>query len=129
MSSSASSNPFLACNATELYQLCRKQGMNISPDTSREDMAAYLYGDKEAPEEGEHLIDDWRQAIMAFLTDHWQVVRAQVNCPAKNLMKEPLEPGEKRACFNCVDTQVLACVVTNPENEELIQLKRKRKTP
>jgi hypothetical protein len=121
---SSTSELFDDCNHTELYQLCRRLGINVSPATPKEQLRAYLLGEQEPPESTTHSIDVWRNAIMEFLSDHWQVVRAQITCPAKNL-KDELEPGEKRACFNCIDVQVLSCVVQNPENEYAIQLRRK----
>lgn len=114
-------NLFSDCNHTELYQLCRRLGMNINPATPNREMIAYLQGDVELPVGQSHNMDEWREALMAFLSDHWQVVRAQIDCPARNLMDEKLEPGVKRACFNCIDTQVISCLVQNPENESLIQ--------
>jgi hypothetical protein len=54
---------------------------------------------------------------MGFLLDHWTVVRSTLECPAKT--------GDPLACFNCVDAQVISCLVQNPDDEHLIHLKRK----
>lgn len=107
---------FADCNHTELYQICRRQGMRVAPSEPREKLIAYLLGEEEPPPV-DHVVDSWRHGIMGFLLDHWQTVRSQLSCPAKN--------GDPRACFTCTDSQVIACVASNPDNEELIQLKRK----
>lgn len=125
MQSSSDSELFAACNHTELYQICRRLGMNIPPYTPSDFMRAYIVGDEEIPAAPGHQIDSLREAIMSFLSDHWQVVRAQVQCPAKNLKDEAIEPGKKRACFNCTDARVLSCIASNPENEDLILMRRK----
>lgn len=124
-SSPTSEDLFAACNHTELLQICARLGLKVSPATPSSRLINYLLGNEEVPEGSTNNIDAWRQALMDFLADHWQVLRAQISCPAKNLKNEELQPGEKRACFNCVDVQVISCLVQNPANEELIQLKRK----
>lgn len=119
MPSSSNSETFRDCNHTELYQLCRRQGFIVAPSTPPDRLIAYLMGEEEPPQET-HVVDSWRHGIMGFLLDHWQTVRAQLSCPAKD--------GDPRACFNCIDTQVIACLASNPENEDLIQLKRKNES-
>ncbi len=80
-------------------------------------MIAYLLGEEE-PTPIENVFDSWRHGIMGFLIDHWQVVETQLTCPAKS--KDP------RACFECVDAQVVSCVVQQSEHDQqLIELKRK----
>lgn len=116
MQSSTVSEPFADCNHTELYQICRRQNLSVSPSDSKENLIAYLLGEKEPPPHG-HVVDSWRHGIMGFLLDHWQTVRSQLTCPAKS--------GDARACFNCIDSQVIACVASNPDSEPLIQIKRK----
>ena len=117
MSSSGNSEQlFEDCNHTELLQICRRVGLRISPSTPKEKMIAYLLGEEEPPIE-DNVVDSWRHGLMGFVLDHWQTIRSQLACPAKT--------QDPRACFTCCDTQVIACVVGNPENEELINLKRK----
>jgi hypothetical protein len=90
--------------------------MNVAPSEPRENLIAYLLGEAELPP-CTHVVDSWRHGIMGFLLDHWQTVRSQLSCPAKS--------GDPRACFTCIDAQVIACVAGNPDSEELIQLRRK----
>ena len=101
-------------NHTELYQLCRAAGLHVSPAASREELMAYLIGDAEPPPMNEttHPIDSWRHGIINFLLDHWAVVEGQLKCPARQLMTD------KRPCFQCLDTQAIACVVQNPGRKE-----------
>lgn len=111
------SQAFEACNDTELYQICRRAGIPVVPSTPREKMVAYLLG-LEEPEPIQNPFDQWRLGIMQFLIDHWRVVEAQLACPAKS--KDP------RSCFQCVDTQVMTCIVQqNEHDQKMIQLRRK----
>lgn len=115
-SSAASWGDFFApCNRTELYQICRRNGIFVPPNTSRDDMVEYILGTKEPPEVG-HPIDAWRHGIMGVIIEHADVVQATLNCPAKTL--DPL------ACFQCTDTQVMSCVLQNPNDEHLIATRR-----
>ena len=108
---------FEACNRTELYQICRRVGVPVTPATTREEMIAYLLGEKESPEV-ENVFDTWRNGIMGFLLDHWSVVASQLTCPAKS--------GDPRSCYQCVDAQVISCVVQQtPYDQKLIELRRK----
>lgn len=115
----STASEFADCNHTELYQICRRLGLRIAPNTDKEKMIAYLMGEEEPPP-CDHPVDSWRHGLMGFLLDHWQTVRSQLTCPAKS--------GDPRACFNCLDAQVITCIADNPENEDLIQLKRKNET-
>ena len=108
---------FEQCNHTELYQICQRLHLNVHPGLSKGTLIALLLGEEEPSPEWTNAIDSWRHAIMAFLLDHWQVVRAQLACPAKT--------GDPLACFNCIDAQVVSCLVQNADEEHLIQLKRK----
>lgn len=112
-----SSDEFLeTLNETELYQVCLNADLRISPASSKEDMIAYLLGTKEPPEEP-HEIDAWRRGIMGFLLDYWKVMEAQLKCPAKS--------GDPKACFQCLDTQVITCIVTNAPAEQHIRKHKK----
>lgn len=129
---------FERCNETELYQRCRKAGLVVQPGTPKKELIAYLLGDEE-PAPRVHEMDSNRMGLIGFLLDYWSVVRAQISCPAKALETEvdadfhPLPDWETRvsntrkpiACFSCVDTQVLSCLVQNETNRNLIQLKKK----
>ena len=117
MRSSSASDLFAHCNHTEVYQICRRLGLAVDPAMPRDQMISFLTGDAEPPVEERNTVDSWRHGIMGFLLDNWEVVRAQLDCPAKS--------GDPRACFSCVDARVISCVATNPENEHLIQIKRK----
>lgn len=112
------SDLFQACNRTELVQLCVQRGLTPPPYAPKDQLIACLLGDEEPPEDWENPVDSWRHALMGFLLDHWEVVRSQLDCPAKS--------GDPLACFQCADTQVISCIVSNPGNEHLISLKRKR---
>lgn len=118
MTPSEVSNLLDHVNHTELYQTARRVGMTVPASATRQELMNYLLGELELPSEIKHNVDEWRHAIMGFLLDHWQVVRSQLECPAKS--------GDPLSCFECVDTQVIACIVDNPQNELLISLKRKR---
>ncbi len=112
LSASCSDRELLeCCNESELYQNCRRLGLTIPPHTPKDKLIDYLLGEDTPPAEL-HPIDEWRHAIMGFLIDHWPVVFSQLQCPAKS--KDP------RACFTCVDPQVINCVVQNKTNERLI---------
>jgi hypothetical protein len=109
---------FDPCNHTELYQLCRTAGMNVQPNETRENMISYLEGTKEF-QENYHPVDDWRDAIMKVLLDHWTVMASQLTCPAKS--------GDPKSCFRCVDAQVIGCLVSQSEpDQKLISLRRSK---
>jgi hypothetical protein len=79
-------------------------------------MIAYLEGDEEPEpiEEPDHPVHALRHGIMSFLLEHWRQLETQITCPAKS--KDP------RSCFGCIDTQVVTCLVQNPENEHRIEM-------
>jgi hypothetical protein len=114
--STSSSSIFDSLNHTELYQTARAAGFVVLPSEPRANLIAYLLGEKEPPPI-EHNIDMWRNGIMQFLIDHWKQVETQLTCPAKS--KDP------RACFGCVDTQVVSCLVNNEGDLHKIRLHRK----
>jgi len=131
------SEVFERCNETELYQRCKKAGMAVRPGTKKEELILYLLGE-EKPLPIENEVDSWRIGLIGFLLDYWSMVRAQISCPAKILAEEldkdrPRPDWESRvsdyrnpkACFTCLDTQVLSCIIDNETNRSLIQLKKK----
>lgn len=120
----SSSNALERLNHTELYQACRRIGIQVSPKASRAELIQYLAGDADPPplDETTHPIDSWRHGIIRFLLDHWSMLEPQIKCPAKNL-KHHSNPNP-RPCFGCTDAQVIHCVVQNPSNEHLIQVHR-----
>lgn len=123
-----------ACNATELYQLCTRVGLMVSPAMPREKLVSYLIGE-EVPPALEHPVHVWRNGLIGLIEDYWTSIEAQLRCPAKELgpptkegeppKPDPSDPKTPRACYRCVDTRVLACLVENAKHENLIQLHRK----
>lgn len=117
-----SDSPLHALNKTELYQTCRRVGINVHPRTTKLEMISYLEGSQEAPPlpEEQHPIDAWRLGLINFISDHWKVLQPQLKCPAR-MLHHPQNP-DPRPCFRCTDAQVITCVVSNPQTEHLIQL-------
>lgn len=110
------SSIFDKCNHTELYQSAIDAGLPAQPTNSKEELAAMLEGTLE-PEPKYHIVDSYRDAIMAFVNDYKIKLASQLTCPAKSL--------DPRACYGCIDTQVIACVIKNAPVEQYIQLRRK----
>lgn len=108
---------FDRCNHTELYQFAREAGHNVQPNWDRDSLIRVIIGDVEPPN-AEHDIDEWRLALMRFVIDHRTTLESQLTCPAKTM--------DPRACFNCVDAQVIACLVENKQYKKLIQIHRKK---
>lgn len=123
---SSSNNSSLGrLNRTELYQMCRGAGVNVTPSATREELIAFLTGEAEPQgvNEATHPIDSWRHGIIGFLGDHWSTLEPQIKCPAKNL-RHPTNPNP-RPCFGCLDAQVIACVSQNTiQVEHLIRAHR-----
>ncbi len=126
-------------NRTELYQVCRAKGLTVPSEASREELIAYITG-REEPPEVENVFDSWRNGWMNFILDYWTQLRTQLTCPAQDLKKwtykdrtAGLTAQIKRkkglpvidiACRTCTDTQVVACILMNPESEEEIDERR-----
>jgi len=107
---------FDRCNHTELYQMCRELNLPAIPSMTREQLAALMI--EEVPADvPPNAFDSWRHGLAGFVLSHWAVLQNQVSCP--------LRTQDPRACFTCLDTQVVSCVVGNPKNAHLIQLHRK----
>lgn len=107
---------FDRCNHTELYQMCRELDLPAIPSMTRDQLAALMT--EEIPTGiPPNVFDTWRHGLAGFVLSHWAVLQNQVSCPLKT--------QDPRACFTCLDTQVVSCVVNNPKNEHLIQLHRK----
>jgi hypothetical protein len=104
-------------NHTELYQLARSAGHVVMPNLARDALIRIIIHDREAPAIDEHTFDEWRLAIMRFIIDHRRVLETQITCPARTFQPD--------ACFGCIDTQVVSCLVGNSSNLPLIQLHRK----
>lgn len=123
-----------ACNRTELYQLCARVGLVTSPAATREKLVSYLLGEEEPPAV-EHPMHVWRNGLIGLIQDYWTGIEAQLRCPAKELGPpaqegEPAKPDPSDykspiACYRCVDTRVVSCLVENAPHEGLIQLHRK----
>ncbi len=105
------------CNHSELYQTCRSLQLPALPSMSREQLMALLLEELPETEQQPNVFDSWRHGLAGFVLDHWAILQNQIGCPLKS--QDPL------SCFTCLDTQVVDCVVGNPANEHLIQLKRK----
>lgn len=108
------------CNDTELYQICRRQELNVHPGASREVMIATILGAQE-PHRDAHPIDAWRNGIMDFLIDHREVVLPTLYCPAKSM--DPM------ACYGCPDTQVMSCITACTPADECDIAKRRFTRP
>lgn len=113
-----------ACNHTELYQLCQRAGLAPLPQYTREELIARLTAEIDVEETGENVIDSWRHGLYGFAKDHWKMLQNQLTCPLKSKDAKATEPV-KDACFGCLDMQVIACVVSNPDNEMKISRYRK----
>ena len=57
--------------------------------------------------------DEWRHALAGFVLGNWTRLQNQVTCPLRS--QDPM------SCFGCLDTQVVACIVSNASNEFLIE--------
>lgn len=106
---------FDRCNRTELYQLCKRAGLNPPPGASRDEMIRYLIGMLDTVKETS-AIDLWRRGLKGFVQEHWSVLQPQLTCPIRR---------DINACTGCLDVQVVSCVVEQGECEPLIQLHRK----
>lgn len=116
---------FVDVNYTELYQLCRKNGLNVPPGMTREHYIGWLVGELELPEDSGP-IDSWRNGLINFIDAYWMSLRPQLTCPAKNLKDVP--NPDPQPCFGCPDLQVITCVVQGQKYEHLITNLRPRKT-
>lgn len=94
---------FAPYNRTELIQACQEVGISVSPAASREELTGLLTGSIVAADPSS--LDAWRHGIMGFVLDHWETLSTQLTCPART--KDP------RACFGCIDTQVVSCLNSN----------------
>lgn len=108
---------FLSANHTELYQLCQKIGINVTPDMTIEQMAVLLVNEEPDPTDVRHPIHSWRHGLAGFVLDHWKRLQSQIVCPLRS--KDPM------ACFGCPDTQVVTCLIMNPSNEKHIDRYRR----
>jgi hypothetical protein len=104
------------CNRTELYQLCKQAGLNPYPNAQRQDLMALFVGQTEIPKET-HEIDTWRRGLKGFVTERWATLQPQLTCPIR---------ADINACTQCLDAQVVTCVVEQKKIEPLIQLHRKK---
>lgn len=117
MSPSPDFDLFDRCNRTELLQILKRLGLSVPPHTPKDTLIRVLLGEEEPDPNWLNVMDTWRHGLMGFVLDHWEVVRSQLECPAKS--------GDPRACFGCVDAQVISCLVDNEHEERFIQLRRK----
>lgn len=113
---------FSGTNLTELYQLCRKNGLAVPPGMTREHYIGWLTGELALPEVSGP-IDSWRWGLIGFIGDYWMTMRPQLTCPAKNLKDE--KNPDPTPCFRCPDAQVVTCIVQNRKSEHLIRMRKK----
>lgn len=106
---------FAPYNRTELIQACQEVGISVSPAASREELTGLLTGSIVAADPSS--LDAWRHGIMGFVLDHWETLSTQLTCPART--KDP------RACFGCIDTQVVSCL--NSNDQYINEIARHRK--
>ena len=107
---------FDRCNESELYQIARASGLRVLPKATKPELIKYILCE-EVPEPVSPDIDEWRLAIMRFVVEHRRQLEVQLRCPAKSM--------DPRACFQCVDQQVISCLVENAGNVELIRIHKK----
>ena len=107
------STAFDRYNYTELYQACRSAGVVCLPNEPRQKLIDYLEGDA-SPGPVVQEFDRWRHGIMGFVLEYWVKLESQLSCPAKS--RNPL------ACFTCIDTQVVFCIVEAKDHEQLIRI-------
>lgn len=81
----------------------------------RDELIQRLLGIEES--DVESVMDSWRHGLAGFVLDHWTVLQNQILCPLKS--KDP------RACFGCLDAQVISCLNDNAHHLHQIQLHRK----
>jgi len=103
------------CNHTEMYQLCRRKGLAVDPGMLLSQLVNTFIESKPDPEL--NVFDSWRHGITGFVFKHWKVLEPQLTCPIRS--KDP------KSCWGCLDTQVAACVSSNAQDEQSIQLHRK----
>jgi len=109
-----------ACNHTELYQTCRRVGLNVHPNMDAAVLRALLEGSVEDLTTDPNPIDEWRDGLMGFLLDNWKRMQSQLFCPAKS--------GDPKSCYQCVDAQVIHCLTTNQSVEaSVVQTIRRKK--
>jgi hypothetical protein len=103
------------CNRTELYQLALDAGLSVPSTATREEILAIYLGFKE-PET--NAMNKMRDDLMTFVIDHKGVLSSQLKCPAKSM--------DPRACYQCIDTQVVTCFVqSNGVVDRYLQIRRK----
>lgn len=111
---------FAPYNRTELIQACQEVGISVSPAASREELTGLLTGSIVATDPSS--MDAWRHGIMGFVLDHWETLSTQLTCPART--KDP------RACFGCIDTQVVSCLNSNDRYiNEIARHRREERGP
>ena len=110
---------FASLNHTEAYQLARRAGHAVTPALSREDLLRVLTDEVDPATLGQmpHELDEWRYALMGFIIEHRRRLESQLTCPAKSM--------DPRACFTCVDAQLVWCLNENKKHLHLIQLHRR----
>ena len=108
---------FDRCNHTELYQIAKRNGFDVSPTSTRDELIRVIIYEAQ-PLPHNFNIDEWRRAIMRFVIDHRKKLETQLTCPARSFKED--------ACFRCVDARVTHCLTVNG-NEGLKLIERYKK--
>jgi hypothetical protein len=105
------------CNHSELLQLTKHLGYDVSPGLTREELIEVLMGERQVyPHNSFNAL---RLGYMQFVLDFKKTVLPQLECPAST--------AEMKACYGCHDTFIVACAHSSPKNQPLINIRRKEK--
>lgn len=91
-------------NQSELVLLAQENDENAHRWLTREELYSRIL-EPNLPPLPERRVNKYRLMIMDTVLEHWVQVRPLLVCPAAT--------GNRRACFQCVDLQVIECAHTN----------------
>lgn len=129
--------PWHALNRTELVQMSKHSGDVTAASIAHAELVSLMSCESEVTDPpAVNSIDQWRDALIRFVIDHWTTIQTQVSCPAKELgALVHLRTSSKRypvptgyACYKCPDVRVMSCVNTNTAQLDEI-ISRKDNTP
>lgn len=114
-------------NRTELYQLCRRAGVQVDPAWDRQQLITAIQ-DLSPDDVVSHHIDELREALMGLISQYWRTLQPQLKCPAKYMKHFDPAKCNPRPCFGCSDIQVMTCVATEePSNlQRIYQIRREQ---
>lgn len=109
-----------------MFQILQEKGLSLHADTPIETLAALLCEAQTASytDRGANTTNQWRDSIIAYLLEHWDVAAVQLKCHAKNLLNR--EHPDPRPCYKCTDAQVAKCVSDNKEDTSLLSVHKRR---